>query len=145
MIDSATIELLAARAHIADVVHRYAQIIRTGNIAECTTLFTPDATFEVREATPGDASSLRTRSKVSGHDAILEYVGKSAAAASVCPLIHNLLIDVNGSEATSSALMTAVMLNTGQTLLGEYHDTFRNAGGAWRFSARVYTIFRPRS
>jgi hypothetical protein len=39
--------------------------------------------------------------------------------------------------------MSAAMLNSGQTILGEYQDAFRREDGVWRFSARTYTIFRP--
>lgn len=145
MTDSATIEWLAARARITDVVHRYAQIIRGGDIADCLALFMTDATFEVRDAVRGDPASARTRSKVSGHDAILNYVSQSVASARLCPLIHNLLIDVNGREATSSAVMTAVVPSSGQTMTGEYQDAFREENGVWRFTARTYTIFRPQT
>jgi SnoaL-like domain len=143
MTDASTVELLAARAHISDVVYRYAFFIRNGDIDACMKLFTTDATFEVRQAIAGDPSSLCTRSKASGHEAILKFVSQSAATAGVCPLIHNLLIDVNGRQATSSAVMTAVMLSGGQTVIGEYQDTFR-LEDEWRFSSRVYTIFRAR-
>jgi SnoaL-like domain len=141
MSEAATIELLAARAQISDVVYRYAQFIRSGRVDDCMKLFTADATFEVRQAVPGDASSVRTRTKASGHAAILSLISQSAAAAGVCPLIHNLLIDVNGSEATSSSVMTASVWSSGQTIVGEYQDSFRREG-EWRFSARIYTIFR---
>jgi ketosteroid isomerase-like protein len=140
--DAATLEVLAARAEIADLVHRYARIIRTGDIEECPALFTPDATFEVREMTPGDPSSAVTRAKLEGREAILEYVRKSAAGATVCPLIHNLLIDVEGNSATSNAVMTAHVWSSGQTLIGEYRDRFCK-DDAWRFTARIYTILRP--
>jgi SnoaL-like domain len=141
MSDAATVELLAARAQISDVVYRYAQLIRSGNVDDCMRLFTADATFEVRQAVAGDANSLRTRTQASGHEAILKLISQSVAPAGVCPLIHNLLIDVNGSEATSSAVMTALVWSSGQTIVGEYQDSFRREGD-WRFSARIYTIFR---
>jgi hypothetical protein len=141
MTDASTIEWLAARARISDVVYRYAQLIRGGNVEECMPLFTADATFEVRQAVAGDPDSVRTRSKASGHAAILQLVSQSAASAGVCPLIHNLLIDVSGSEATSSAVMTALVWSSGQTVIGEYQDSFR-CEDEWRFAARIYTIFR---
>lgn len=140
MTDTATLELLEARARIADLVHRYAQIIRTGDVERCPELFTADAVFEIREMTPGDAASVSTRARLAGRDAILQYVSKSASGGSVCPLIHNLLIEVQGTSATSTAVMAAVTWADGRILYGEYRDSFRR-DDVWRFSGRVFTIY----
>lgn len=133
-------ELLAARAAIADLVHTYAKDVRTGNGSECAKLFTEDAVFEVREALPGSPGLSRTRSKATGHDAIASYVSRTAAPkARVCPLIHNLLIQVNGREATSSCVMTSIIWSTGKQIIGEYQDSYRYETG-WRFTSRIFTI-----
>ena len=137
----ARIERLEARAAIADLVYEYALNIRSGKGAECVKLFTEDAVFEVREAPLGRANAARTRAKLAGHEAISIYLARSASSESetrVCPMIHNLLIRVDGSHAESSCAMTAQVSN-GQTLLGEYQDRYRYEEG-WRFSSRVFTI-----
>ena len=139
------IELLEARASIEDLVYRYARCVRIGNAEDCVKLFTPEATFEVREVNPGDPSSIRTRSTLQGRDAIVNYLNHGGAAGgSVCPLISNLLIQVAGREATSNCVMTALVWASGQSITGEYLDTYRY-GSDWRFTSRIYTIFRARS
>jgi hypothetical protein len=143
MNDTARIEALEARAHISDLVHGYAQGVRSGNFERCASMFTEDAMFEIREGMPGDAGSARTRATLSGRDAIRKYLQQTAAAGGVCPLISNLIVQVQGREATANSVMTGVMLAGGTNVLGEYHDSFRN-DGEWRFSSRVYTIFRAR-
>lgn len=124
---------------IADLVHGYARNIREGRGADCLTLFTRDAVFEVRDAPLGSAEAPRTRARLEGHDAILAYLTNSASAETrVCPMIHNLLIEVNGPEAKSNSVMRAIV-STGQGLFGEYHDGFRYED-RWLFSSRVFTI-----
>lgn len=133
-------DLLLARAAIADLVHTYALNVRSGNGADCAQLFTDDAVFEVREAPPGNPAAGRTRSKIEGLDAIAAYVGRTSTPENrVCPLIHNLLIDVHGREATSTCVMISVVWSSGHQLIGEYLDSYRFEDG-WRFTSRVFTI-----
>ena len=137
--DAANLEALESRARITDLVHRYANHIVAGTFRECRVLFTPDATFETRQGRPGDTASVRTLSRAQGIDAILAYVGRSAGG--VCPMIHNLVIDISGNEAVSSCIMAATVWSTGQIILGQYHDTYRR-DPEWRFASRAYTMFR---
>ena len=133
-------ELLVARAAIADLVHTYALNIRTGNGAECVKLFTEDAVFEVREARVGSPGVGQTRSRLTGHDAISNYLARTATPEMrVCPLIHNLLIQITGREATSTCVMTSLLWSSGQQVIGEYQDSYRYQTG-WRFTSRVFTI-----
>jgi hypothetical protein len=57
----------------------------------------------------------------------------------VCPLIHNLLIQINGREATSTCVMTSLVWSSGRQIVGEYQDSYRNETG-WRFASRIFTI-----
>ncbi len=132
---------LQAHARITDLIYRYARIVRTGNTEACGELFTDDATFEVREAIAGNPASLQSRSRVAGREDIVKYVARSASAGGVCPLIHNLLIDVEGDNATCNSVMTAMVWASGKMMFGEYHDGVRY-DGAWRFTSRIYTIMR---
>ena len=140
MLDVASrIDLLEARAAIADVVHGYAFNIRSGNAAACEDLFTLDAVFEVRERSTG-AGVTQTRSKLRGRPAIMTYLTDGAASQiRLCPLIQNLIVRVNGREATSTSAMIAFVLPHGKGILGEYEDSFRREDD-WRFSSRIYTI-----
>jgi SnoaL-like domain len=136
----ARIEDLEARAAIADLVHRYALNIRTGNPADCAKLFTEDVIFEIRDAPFGSSSPAQTRSRLTGRDETLSYLIRAAGSETrVCPLIHNLLVHVSGSEATSSCVMTSVVWPGGRQMIGEYDDRYRYESG-WRFVSRVFTI-----
>jgi hypothetical protein len=133
------IELLEARAAIADLVHVYALNIRSGNAAACEELFTEDAFFEVRERL-GGTGTTRTRSTLTGRTAITAYLTAGAASETrLCPLIQNLIIRVSGDRATSSSAMVAFILTTGNRILGEYEDSFRYEQ-EWRFCSRIFTI-----
>jgi len=134
-------ETLDTRAAIADLVHTYALYIRTGNGAECVRLFTADAVFEVREAPPGRRGAARSRSRVTGHEAISSYLARASGASDtrVCPLIHNLLIRVDGREATSSCIMTSFVWPSGQQFIGEYEDSYKYET-TWLFTSRVFTM-----
>lgn len=133
------IELLPARAAIADLIHTYALNIRTGNGSRCVDLFTEDAFFEVREALVASGGAARTLSRLEGKHAIASYVSRTAAPQTrVCPFIYNLLIEVNDREATSNCLMTTLVWASGHQIVGEYHDSYR-LEDRWRFSSRVFT------
>jgi hypothetical protein len=140
MIDvAARIERLEARADVADVVYTYALNIRSGNAAACEQLFTLDAIFEVRERSTG-AGVTQTRSRLSGRSAIMAHLTDGAASQiRLCPLIHNVIVRVNGREATSTSAMTTFVLPNGKGILGEYDDSFRRED-EWRFCSRIYTI-----
>lgn len=137
--DAATLELLVSRARISDLVHRYANHIGCGTFQECRSLFMPDATFETRQQKPGDASMAQTLSTAQGIEDILAYVGRSAGG--VCPMIHNLVIDISGDDAVATSVMAATVWSNGQIIVGRYYDTFRR-DAEWRFASRTYTMFR---
>lgn len=124
---------------ITHLVHRYANYIGAGTYQDCRSLFVPEATFETRQAVPGDPSSVRVVNRAEGIDAILDYVGRSAGG--VCPMIHNLVIDISGDEAVGASVMAATVWNRQQVIVGRYHDTFRR-GHEWLFTSRTYTLFR---
>jgi hypothetical protein len=131
--------VLAARAAIADLVYTYARNIRAGRGADCLPLFTRDGVFEIRDQLLGSSQPPSVRTRLEGQDAILAYLTNSASGDTrVCPMIHNLLIEVSGNEAESSSVMTALVSN-GQSLFGEYLDRFQFENG-WRFSSRTFTI-----
>lgn len=133
-------EVLLARAAITDLVHRYAQCVRSGEGIDCTQFFTEGAVFEVREAPIYNPADVRTRSRIIGREAIGAYIGRTTAPETrVCPLISNLLIEVNGHEATSNCVMTSIVWATGRQLIGEYHDTYL-FDRRWLFTSRVFTI-----
>jgi hypothetical protein len=138
--DSAVEAALAHKA-ISEVLYGYARGIRGGNVSACLDLFTQDAVFDIRDAAPAEPGGYRRRQLLHGREEIEAYLRKGAVASvKVFPLIHNVMIDVQGSEASSNSVMTAWVLPAGQQVLGEYEDRYRFQNG-WRFVSRIYTIF----
>jgi hypothetical protein len=134
------ISVLEARAAIAELVHRYARNARMKTFDGCESLFTEDATFEVREAKAGDEAASRLRTRLEGRAAILDYIHQGATSAGVCPVISNMIVEVDHPVARSTCLMSTRIAATGETMTGEYQDSYRYDGG-WRFISRVYVIF----
>lgn len=135
-------DLLRHRADIADLVYRYAHNMRHGKSADCAALFAPDGEFEIRELYPADPDSLHIRKHLIGREAIHDYVAAAAGhGIIVCPLIHNLLIEVDGDRAQANSMMTTRTWPGGYELVGEYHDSFSYRSG-WLFQSRVYTILK---
>lgn len=137
-------DALQHRAAIADLVHTYARHIRAGNGAACADLFTEDAVFEMHVLNPEDMTvALHTR--LEGRSAIIDHIiGASSPGARILPMIHNLIVEVDGDRAGSTCAMSAVIVPSGGDFFGEYSDSFRFADG-WRFSARKHTILLNRA
>ncbi|MDE2596085.1 MAG: nuclear transport factor 2 family protein [Sphingomonadales bacterium] len=133
---------LESRARVADLVHAYALHIRQGEPARCAELFTPDGSFEVRTWDPRNAATLTTRTRTEGRAAIAGFIGSSTGAVRMFPMIHNLLVTVNGDRAEASSLMIGRPFPEGSEVIGEYADSFRRVDGRWFFTARIYTIAR---
>lgn len=135
------IALIEAKAAIADVVHGYAHAIRHGRGADAAALFMKDGTFEMRDGLPG-RQDFQLRNRLEGRVAVQRYLTQEGgpATAIICPMIHNLIIDVAGSTARASSVMMGQVLGSSHSILGEYEDSFR-FDGTWLFAARIYTIF----
>jgi hypothetical protein len=134
--------LLEDRAEIADLIHRYARCVRHREFEGCRALFTEDGIFATREGDFGPPGDLGEFRQVQGHDAIVAHLGRSASASGgICPMIHNILIEVRRPEAASNCVMTGIVLGSGASVLGEYHDSFRR-DDRWRFTMRCYTLVR---
>lgn len=134
---------LLDRTEIADLIHTYALHIREGNGRNCSHLFDDDAVFEMYDA---DAEGFRSlRKRIEGRDAIIGHIsGSSGPAARVCPLIHNLVIRIDGDRAESACTMTGVAIPGGSDFVGAYQDTLR-WDGSWRFTKRAHTTLLHRS
>jgi hypothetical protein len=133
-------EALQSRAEIADLVHRYALNIRNGNAAACGALFTHDIEFIVRQMDPRQRELVAVRSHDRGLEEVLAHIAAPLANISLCPMIHNLLIDIEGDRAFATSIMENRTFPPMRPMIGEYHDDFRFEG-RWLFSKRVYTLF----
>jgi hypothetical protein len=136
------IDPAADRAAVADLVHRYALHIRRGEPDQAAALFSGDGAFEVRDADPLAPNSINVRSRAEGREAVAAYIGKSTASVRMLPLIHNLIVELDGERAAASSLMIGRIWPTTREVIGEYADSFRREDGRWRFSERIYTIWR---
>jgi hypothetical protein len=136
------IALLADRAAIADCIHHYARAMRHGRAEDSVALFTQDGCFEIRDGMPG-AADFTVRTRLDGRAAIAAYlIRPDGSAPKVCPLIHNILIELDGDVASASCVMETQVLGTDHRIIGEYADSFLREAGVWKFSERIYTIFK---
>jgi len=134
------LDILVARSAITEVLHGYARGVRNGDVPACVELFTHDAVFEVRDAAPAEPAGHRVRHLCRGREEIRAYLQHGAVASvKVYPLLHNLMIRVDGLQASSNCMMSAWVLPAGRQVLGEYEDRYRWEQG-WRFVSRIYTI-----
>lgn len=134
------IDAVESRLAIAELVHRYARFVRYDQAEQASTLFTEDGTFEVRDGHP-DKPEFTVRSRQEGRAAIAASLGRGKGGPHPVPLIHNLIVELDGDSATGNCVMEGQIFGTGQGVFGEYRDALRRADGQWLFAARVFTIF----
>ncbi|MDE8651111.1 nuclear transport factor 2 family protein [Novosphingobium album (ex Liu et al. 2023)] len=137
---TATSETIAAKAAIADLIHQYARLVRRDQPEGLGALFAPGGTFEVREGHPS-LPEFRLRSRFESPEDLVAYLEQGKGKPHPVPLIHNLMIAIEGDTATADCVMEAQIHGTVHKVFGEYHDSFVKVDGAWRFSARIYTMF----
>ena len=130
------------RQAIADLVHVYALHIRRGEAEACAALFAEGGCFEVREADPRDWAGFRVVMRAEGRAAVEGFVARAVAGQHRVPMVANLIVTLAGDEAHASSLMVARAWPEGDSVTGEYSDSFVREGGVWRFALRVYTVFR---
>lgn len=133
------LDLLESESEIAWLVHGYARSMRNGRPQDAVRLFTADGTFEICQGMPGQPFTVGTRLETP--QALLAHLTAGEASPPVCPMIHNLTIDVDGDTARANSIMETPVLGTTHRVLGEYHDRFRREHGQWRFCARQFVVF----
>ena len=136
----ARIARLEAESAIADLVHAYARAVRREAYADIAALFAPDGTFEVRSGQP-DRAEFSLRQRFETPQALVAFLLDGKGRPHPVPLIHNLMIAVEGDTARANAMMVAAITGTDKQVTGEYHDRFVRIDGSWRFAARIYTVF----
>lgn len=133
-----------SRMAIAELIHSYARCIRYDRPDEVGALFTADGIFELREGHP-DKPEFTVKYRLEGRESVHAQMAHNKGYAHPVPLIHNLIVEVDGDHATASCVMEGRIYGGGQGVTGEYHDTFRREGGKWLFAARIFTIFKAAS
>ncbi|MCJ2186871.1 nuclear transport factor 2 family protein [Novosphingobium beihaiensis] len=134
------LDRLEAQAAIAGLIHVYAQAVRRDEPEKVAALFVPEGTFEVRSGHP-DKAEFTVRTRFESPGALVTFLVSQKGGPHPVPLIHNLMIAVEGDRATANAMMAAPVYGTDKEVLGEYHDSFERRGGQWLFSARIYTVY----
>lgn len=135
------IDRLESEAAITRLVHAYALAIRRDRPEDVACLFAPDGTFEVREGAP-DREEAATMQRFDDPSALVAYLVQGKGRPHPIPMIHNLMIDMDGNDARASSVMVGPIPGTTHQVLGEYADSFVRREGAWYFSARIFTVFR---
>jgi hypothetical protein len=133
------------RAAIADLVHGYALAVRRADPAGAAALFTANGAFETREADPRRWAEWTRRSRAEGRETIAAFIGRSTGRVHMLPMIHNLIVTLDGDRATASSLMVGRQWPGGAEVAGEYADSVLRTAGGWRFLERIYTIYRESS
>jgi SnoaL-like domain len=134
------LDTIESRAAIADLVHGYARFVRRDDGAKAADLFTEDGTFEVRDGHPSKPE-FTVRSHAVGRAAIAAHIGQGKGGPHPVPLIHNLMIEVDGDSATENCVMEGTIYGTSHKVFGEYRDTLKRVAGKWHFASRTFTMF----
>lgn len=131
---------IEAQGAVADLVHAYARAVRREAYEDIPALFVPNGTFEVRSGQP-DRAGFTLRQRFDSPQALAAFLMEGKGKPHPVPLIHNLMVEVEGDTARANAMMVASITGTDKEVTGEYHDSFARVGGEWRFAARIYTVF----
>jgi len=137
---AARIARIEAQAAIADLVHHYARAVRRNEPERVEELFMPNGTFEVRTGHP-DRPDFTLRTRFASPQALVAFLVSQKGGPHPVPLIHNLIVTVEGDSATAESVMVATIHGTDKQVRGEYADSFARVDGRWLFCARIYTIY----
>jgi len=132
------LERLETHAAIADLVHGYALAIRHDRPQDVERLFARNGTFEIRES----GAPARSVQRFESPQALVTYLLPRKGGHPI-PMIHNLMIEIDGDTAGASSVMVGPILGTAHETFGEYADSFVREDGEWKFASRIFTIFRP--
>lgn len=137
---AARLDLAEARNAIADLIHEYARCVRRDRPEDVGRLFAPDGSFEIRDGLP-DSDGYTVRARFESPDALVAYLLPGKGKPHPIPLIHNLIVEVDGNVAEANCVMEAQVWGAPHKVFGEYRDTFRKVEGRWLFASRSYTIW----
>ena len=138
------LDRLESRLDIAELIHTYARCIRYDRPDEVGALFTEGGIFELRQGHP-DKAEFTVSYRHEGRAAVHAQMSQNKGSAHPVPLIHNLIVALDGDTATSTCVMNGTIYGTTHAIMGEYRDSFRREHGKWLFSHRIFTMFASAS
>lgn len=144
MSDGERLNIIEAKLAIADLVHDYARAIRHNKVEEVGGMFTPDSFFEVRAGHPSEPQ-FEVQERLDGAKAIGNFMKEGKGRPHPIPLVHNLMIEVDGDRASSICAMEGQVYGTEYRVMGEYRDSFARIDGCWRFVSRTFTMYTEAS
>lgn len=124
----------ADREEIRALIHRYALGIARG--APVYELFTEDAYFIDR--VPG--RPVRELRSFAAIKALYDGVPRDTPPL---PMIHNIILDIDGDKATGLCSIEIRWVENGEAIIssGWYDDEFRKVDGRWKFAGRDVKFF----
>lgn len=134
------LESIEAKLAIADLVHDYARAIRHNATEDIEGMFAPDAFFEIRAGHPS-SGAFTVQNRLEGAQAIGAFMMMGKGRPHPVPLIHNLVIALDGDRASALCAMEAQVFGTSERIIGEYRDSFLRIAGKWKFASRIYTTY----
>jgi hypothetical protein len=141
---TARLDVVEAKLAIADLVHDYARAIRHNKTEDIEGLFAPDAFFEVRGGHPSKPE-FEVQQRFDSAQAIGAFMMQGKGHPHPIPLVHNLMIEVDGDRASGLLAMEGQVYGTEHKIIGEYHDSYVRIGGQWKFASRTYTMYMAAS
>lgn len=138
----ARVRELEDRAAITELIHRYATCVRLRDRAGGIATLLPDAWFELRHIPPDDpAGEGMLMTRLEGAEAMIGgYDSEAGAANQVWPMLHNIMLLIDGDRAQASCVMASAIWPVGHQFVGEYRDELRRTAHGWRFASRTYRL-----
>lgn len=122
---------LVARESIRDLIACYAVNVDRGQFDDVAALFSPDATFELRDR------RYEGRDEIRG---IFTTAGVSLRSQQGSPIVRHVVgshqIDVLSPIKARSQCYYVVFVTSGLDHWGRYLDEFAPVDGRWRFTSR---------
>lgn len=137
---AARLERLEAQGAVADLINRYAQVVRRDCPELTADLYVEHGVFEVRRGFP-DREEFTVQSRVVGREAIRAFLLSGKGKVHPVPMVRGLIVEVDGARARANCLMQARLSDGGYGFWGEYHDECVREDGRWLFASRCFTIF----
>ena len=127
----AAVRELLDREAIRDLARRYAHCVWQKDAAGAIALFAEDGEMDT-----GDGAVLR------GHAALLETYTSMFASSELHPMVHNHVIDLQGSRASGTCYLDLQARVDGKDKVGAgcYHDEYVRVGDAWKFQSRKLSM-----